>query len=197
MKKVIAFFDFDGTITRKDSLLEFIKYVKGDQAFYLGFLIHSPGLLLYKLHIVSNQRAKEMMLRYFFGRMKAEEFRDHCEKFIIEKLPSLIRPKALHEIKKLNEGGAEIVVVSASPENWLRTWCDDNGLKCLATKLIINDNRITGKIDGKNCHGEEKVTRIKSLYNLNDFSSVYAYGDTPGDKPMLSLATIRFYKPFR
>ncbi len=197
MKKVIAFFDFDGTITNKDSLLEFIKYVKGDLAFYLGFLIHSPVLLLYKLKIVSNQRTKEMMLRYFFGRMKAEIFSDYCEKFIIEKLPTLIRPKALHEIKRLSDGGAEVVVVSASPENWLRSWCDANGLKCLATKLVISDNRITGKIDGRNCHGEEKVDRIKSSFNLNDFSSIYAYGDTPGDKPMLSLATIRFYKPFR
>lgn len=197
MNRAIAFFDFDGTITTKDSLLEFIRYVKGDVAFYCGFLLHSPVLVLYKLQIISNQRAKEIMLRYFFGSMDADLFKTHCDSFISHRLPSLLRPKALREIKKLQEGGASVVVVSASPENWLRSWCTANGAECIATKLIISDNKITGKIDGRNCHGEEKVRRIRSRYNLNDYSSVYAYGDTMGDRHMLSLATIKFYKPFR
>jgi HAD superfamily hydrolase (TIGR01490 family) len=196
VNKTIAFFDFDGTITTKDSLLEFIRYVKGDAAFYIGFLLHSPILILYKLQIVSNQFAKEMMLRYFFGKMDVNVFNNHCEDFIKKKIPSLIRPKALHEIKTLQNGGAKVVVVSASPENWLNAWCSSVGTDCIATRLVIDNNRITGKIDGRNCHGEEKVNRIRSRYNLNDFSSVYAYGDTPADRHMLSLANIRFYKPF-
>lgn len=197
MKRVIAFFDFDGTITTKDTLLEFIKYVKGNAAFYFGFLLHAPVLILYKIQIVSNQRAKEIMLRYFFGGMDEEVFNDYCVKFIEEKLPSLLRPKALHEIKSLRDAGAEVVIVSASPENWLKSWCDSTGLNCVATKLIVSNKKITGRIDGRNCHGHEKVTRIKSLYNLAEYSKVYAYGDTPGDRHMLSLANIRFYKPFR
>ena len=197
MNKAIAFFDFDGTITTKDSLLEFIRYVKGDTAFYLGFLLHSPILILYKLQIVSNQFAKEIMLRHFFGRMKADEFNRYCENFMNEKLPQLIRPKALHEIKKLQESGASVVVVSASPENWLKSWCIAAGTSCIAPKLVIADDRVTGKIDGKNCHGKEKVNRIVSSFNLDEYSSVYAYGDTPGDRHMLSIANIKFYKPFR
>jgi phosphatidylglycerophosphatase C len=193
----IAFFDFDGTITTKDSLLEFIKYVKGDAAFYFGFFIHSPVLILYKLNIISNHSAKEIMLRYFFGKMDEGEFEKHCDDFTSGRLPQLIRPKALHEIKKMQEGGGSVVVVSASPENWLKSWCTGIGAECVATKLVISNKKITGKIDGRNCHGKEKVNRIRSAYDLNEYSSVYAYGDTPGDRHMLSLATIRFYKPFR
>jgi phosphatidylglycerophosphatase C len=196
VKRVIAFFDFDGTITTKDTLLQFIKYVKGDVAFYFGFLLHAPMLILYKLQIVPNQRAKEIILRYFFGNMREEVFNDHCAKFIAVKLPALLRPKALHEIRSLKDKGAEIVIVSASPENWLQSWCDSGGLQCIATKLVVAKNKITGRIDGRNCHGQEKVNRIKSLFNLAEYSDVYAYGDTPGDKHMLSLANIRFYKPF-
>ena len=197
MKKIIAFFDFDGTITTTDTLLEFIKYVKGDMAFYVGFLLHAPVLVLYKLQIVSNQRAKEIMLRHFFGRMNEEVFNAHCIKFTENKLPSLLRPKALLEINKLKDGGADVVIVSASPENWLKRWCDSTGVKCIATKLVTANHKITGRIDGRNCHGQEKVNRINSLFNLSDYSDVYAYGDTSGDKYMLSLAGIRFYKPFR
>jgi HAD superfamily hydrolase (TIGR01490 family) len=197
VNRAIAFFDFDGTITTKDSLLQFIRYVKGDTAFYLGFFLHSPVLVLYKMQIVSNKSAKEMMLRYFFGKMDADVFAKHCENFIHERLPQLIRPKAMHEIKKLQERGATVVVVSASPENWIESWCAAIGAECIATKLVTANNRITGNINGRNCHGKEKVNRILNAYNLGEFSSIYAYGDTLGDKHMLSLATIKFYKPFR
>jgi phosphatidylglycerophosphatase C len=197
VNRAIAFFDFDGTITEKDSLLEFIRYVKGDAAFYFGFFIHSPVLILYKLQIISNHSAKEIMLRYFFGRMDVEVFKRHCDNFIKQKLPQLLRPKAMHEMKKMQESGASVVIVSASPENWLKSWCISIGAECIATRLVIADNKITGKIDGRNCHGKEKVSRIRSAFDLDKYSSVYAYGDSPGDRHMLSLATIRFYKPFR
>lgn len=197
MKRVIAFFDFDGTVTNKDSLLEFIKYVKGDTAFYAGFILHSPILVLYKLKILSNHRAKEIMLNYFFGRMKADEFSRHCEMFTKEKLPELLRKKAVTEIKKLQDAGAEVVIVSASPENWINGWCNSNGLRCVATKLITENEHITGRINGLNCHGREKVRRINEAFNLADYSTVYAYGDSPGDKYMLSIANYKFYKPFR
>lgn len=197
MKQVIAFFDFDGTITSKDSLLEFIKYAKGDMAFYTGFALHAPVLIAYKMQIISNHRAKEIMLKYFFGSMPVNEFEQLCERFNKERMPLLIREKAMKEIKKLQDHGADVVVVSASPENWLLQWCSQIGVECIATKMLVNENRITGRIDGKNCHGQEKVRRIRERFNLDNYSAVYCYGDTPGDRYMLSLASVRFYKPFR
>lgn len=197
MNRVIAFFDFDGTITTKDTLLEFIKYCKGDFSFYSGFVLHAPFLVLYKLKLMSNQHAKEMILRYFFGNTDVESFNKKCEEFTRNVVPSLVRQKALTEIALLKEKGAEVVIVSASPENWIAPWCEKLGLKYIATQLDIHNNRLTGKINGLNCHGEEKVRRIQNLYDLRTFSSVYCYGDTPGDRPMLSIGNIRFYKPFR
>lgn len=197
MSRVIAFFDFDGTITTKDSLLEFIKYCRGKRAFYTGFALHSPFLLAYKLQLFSNHRTKEMIMRYFFGRMPVEVFNKYCERFSAEILPSLIREKAIKEIQVLKNAGAEVVIVSASPENWLTHWCDAVGVKCIATKMIISGQKISGKIDGRNCHGIEKVRRIREAYRLENYSAVYCYGDTDGDKPMLQLGNYRFFKPFR
>jgi HAD superfamily hydrolase (TIGR01490 family) len=197
LSRVIAFFDFDGTITTKDSLLEFIRYSKGDFAFYSGFALHAPVLVAYKLQIISNHRAKEIMLRHFFGKMKVEEFEALCEKFTSNVMPSLIREKAVREIMKLKSVGADVVVVSASPENWLVQWCNNIGVACIATRMLMNEDRVTGKILGRNCHGEEKVRRIKELYDLGTYSKIYCYGDTPGDRHMLSLGDYRFYKPFR
>ena len=196
MKKRIAFFDFDGTITTKDTLLEIIKYQKGSFPFYLGFLLCSPFLVAYKLRIISNQKAKEITLRWFFGNMPEGFFREQCNAFAAEELPALIRPKALEEIARLKAANAEIVIVTASAAQWVQPWCNQHGLQLLATELEIKKDRLTGKIVGKNCHGREKVQRINAAYQLSQYDEVYGYGDTKGDKPMLALATFAFYRPF-
>ena len=196
MKK-IAFFDFDGTITYKDSLLEFIKYSKGKERFYLGFLFNSPYIVSYKLKLISNQSAKEKVLTYFYRNMPLSNFQQLCDSFAANVLPKLIRPKALEEIRKLQTAGTEVVIVSASPYNWIQKWADSMGIRVISTELETVDDKLTGKLGCKNCYGEEKVRRIKEVYNLSNYDEVFAYGDTRGDLPMLQLATSSFYKPFR
>lgn len=195
--KQIAFFDFDGTITTKDTLLEFIKFTKGVPAFYFGFLLYSPFLIAYKLKIISNQTAKEKVLAHFFRNMSIESFEQQCVAFAQQMIPGLIRPKALVEIKNLKEKGVQVVIVSASPENWIRPWAEPLQLELLGTRLQTQNGLLTGKIVDQNCHGPEKVNRIKACYNLSDYGHIYTYGDTSGDKPMLALGQSQFYKPFR
>lgn len=197
MRESIAFFDFDGTITEKDSLLEFIKFAFGRPAFYRGFLLHSPVLLAYKLKLISNHRAKEIILTHFFGGMPVSTFNEICQAFTARRMPELIRPKAMLEIEKLRKAGGRIVVVSASLEPWLQGWCEKQGLDFIATRMEVVDDRITGRILGRNCHGEEKVRRIRESFDLEHYQQIYCYGDTRGDLPMLALGTLRFYKPFR
>jgi phosphatidylglycerophosphatase C len=197
VKRRIAFFDFDGTITTKDTLLEIIKYQKGVSKFYTGFLLCSPYLVAWKLGLIPNYAAKERVMRFFFSKTPIDEFQRKCDAFATEVLPSLLRPKALEEIKRLQQAGAEVVIVSASPGNWSQQWRKTLGIESLATRLQVKDSKITGRFDGKNCHGEEKVCRIRDAYELSAYDEIYCYGDSNGDKPMLGLATIAFYRPFR
>jgi phosphatidylglycerophosphatase C len=197
LKKKIAFFDFDGTITKKDTLLEFIKFSKGRLGFYLGFLINSPYLVAYKLKLISNHRAKQKVLQFFFKGMPSERFQVLCDNFSQQVLPGLIRAKALEEIEKLKREGVSIVVVSASPENWIRKWADDNGIQTISTRLEIKEGKLTGKILGRNCHGKEKVIRIEENFTLSEYETIFAYGDSSGDRHMFKLASVKYYKPFR
>jgi phosphatidylglycerophosphatase C len=197
VKKRIAFFDFDGTITTHDTFLELIKFYKGNFKFYLGFLINAPFIIAWKAGIISNQAAKEKVLKYFFGGLPVTTFQQRCDEFASTRIPILIRSKALLEIEKLRAAGAEIVIVSASAENWIAAWCKENNIQLAGTKLQVKNNVLTGKIEGHNCHGEEKVNRIHSGFDLSRYDEIYCYGDTKGDKPMLGLATFSFYKPFR
>ncbi len=227
MNRRIAFFDFDGTITTKDTLLEFIKFSKGNFLFGIGFLLTSPWLVAFKLKLISNQRAKEKVLTFFFRKCFLSRWQQDCDRFSADRLPQLIRPKALQEIGRLREKGATVVIVSASPENWIRGWAKEMGAALIATKMETRpavgtnaasgvdadraatnatgggegrggeERRLTGKIEGINCHGREKVRRIEELYPLAEYDEIYTYGDSSGDKPMLRLGTVSFYKPFR
>ena len=197
MKRRIAFFDFDGTITTKDSFLELIKFQKGTLLFYIGFLLNAPFLLAYKLKIISNSRAKERILKFFFNKTTLADFQLKCDEFAMQNLPEMVRPKAIIEIRMLQELGAEVVIVSASAKNWLLKWAEAQQVALITTLLEVRNEKITGCIEGKNCYGKEKVARIRSQFDLSQYDEIYCYGDTSGDTPMLALATHVFYKPFR
>lgn len=197
MKRRIAFFDFDGTITTKDSLLEFIKFYKGSFSFYLGFLLYSPFLLAYKLRIIPNYTAKQKVLRFFFKGEILADFQKQCNDFSEKVLPAMVRPKALLEMERLQKANATVVIVSASAENWIYAWASKMQVELLGTRLATADGKITGKIDGLNCYGDEKVCRIKARYDLSAYDEIYCYGDSEGDKEMLAIGMFRFYKPFR
>jgi phosphatidylglycerophosphatase C len=195
--KKIAFFDFDGTITTKDTMFALIRHQTGKVRFYAGFLLNIPVFALLKLKLISNHRAKEKLLGYFFKGSPVASFQLGCDLFIRDKLQNLLRPEAMMEIKRLKELGFEVVVVSASAENWIKKWADKAGVRLIATQLDTKDECLTGKIKGQNCNGEEKALRVAAAYDLSQFDEIYCYGDSGGDKPMLALATKAFYKPFR
>ncbi|MGO4291413.1 HAD family hydrolase [Chitinophaga sp. RAB17] len=193
----IAFFDFDGTITNRDTLWEIIRFHRGRAAMYAGMVQLLPALLRFKLKMTPAQEMKEQVLDYFFGEMSASDFAAGCEDFCRERLPSLIRPLALTAIRKHQQQGHHVVVVTASAQDWVAPWCRKENIVCLGTRLEVKNKQITGKIQGINCNGEEKVNRIRHAYRLENFGEIYAYGDSEGDRPMLALAQYAHFKPFR
>lgn len=197
MDRSIAFFDFDGTITTDDTMFAFLRYLKGNRVYYPYLLTLTPVFIALKLGILSNQRAKEIMLTRFIGGMKEQDLVNACQRFSTDILPGIIRPAALTRIREHQQEGTEVVVVSAAPTYWVSEWCSQQHIQLIATKLEVKDGLLTGCIIGKNCHGPEKVHRIREAFNLSQYSTIYAYGDTEGDQPMLSLAHQAQYKPFR
>jgi HAD superfamily hydrolase (TIGR01490 family) len=197
MQNGIAFFDFDGTITTKDTLLELIKYSHGVPAFCAGFGLMTPWLAAMKAGVITNSDAKQRVLRYFYGGWTVDRWKTMCAAFVSEKVPALVRPKALEEIRRYREMGIPVVVVSASPEDMVGLWARGQGLEIIGTRLEVRDGVMTGRIEGANCYGAEKERRIRDLYRVEELGTVYAYGDSKGDREMLGLAKTAFYKPFR
>lgn len=196
MSQSLALFDFDGTITSRDTLFEFIIYSKGWPKFLFGLLSLSPVMISFLFRIIPNWRAKELLLTHFFEGESIKEFQATCDLFSVDKIPHLLRPDALKKITEHIQRGDRIVIVSASPENWVGRWAEAHHLEWIATRLEVSNGLLTGKILGKNCHGEEKVTRIKDYLDISEYNSIYTYGDSRGDWPMLQLGTSVNYRKF-
>lgn len=193
----LVLFDFDGTITTKDTLIEFVRFYRGHRKYFESMVMLSPILGLYALKIIPNWKAKQYFLSRHFRGENIEEFNSRCLEFSTKVLPSLIRPKALTAIKSYREQNVTMAVVSASAENWVKPFCEQYGLLCLATRLEVRNQLITGKLLGRNCYGDEKVCRIKEQFDLSSFDRIVAYGDSSGDREMLQLANEAHYRPWR
>jgi HAD superfamily hydrolase (TIGR01490 family) len=196
VKKQIAFFDFDGTLTHKDSMFAIVKYVYGNWYFYWGMFLLLPTLIGFKLGLIDRQLTKEKYLHFFFAGMPVTTFQNYCDQFSEKIIPKMLRKEAYEKMKWHQQAGHEVVLVSASAENWLKPWCVSQDINCLASKLEIIQGNISGNLIGKNCHGDEKVSRILQEYNLDNYKEIYAYGDSSGDKPMLAIANQAFYQKF-
>lgn len=192
----LAFFDFDGTITTKDSLVDFIQYAVGKPNYYLGILKLGPMLVAHSIKLIPNHIAKENLISYFFKDWSIEYFTDISEQYSLEKIDKITRPEAIKEIKWHQEQGHEVVIVSASIECWLKPWCDKHHIALISTRLEVKDSKLTGKFATKNCHGIEKVNRIRKQYDLSKYGVIYAYGDSHGDKEMLRLAAEQYFQCF-
>ena len=198
--KRVAVFDFDGTITRKDTLIEFIRFAKGSTALYGGLLLHLPWLLLMKLHLYDNSKTKERVFTWFFRGTNKHQFENLCREFYQAQADKLFYTDAKQQINDHHQKGDLVVILSASIENWVQPFSSAlqaEGLLC--TQIEIQDNKLTGKFSTPNCYGGEKVQRLKEWLNQNEIENPYiiAYGDSQGDKELLLFANESYYKQFK
>jgi HAD superfamily hydrolase (TIGR01490 family) len=190
----LALFDFDGTISFRDSFAGFIKYLVGPVRYRLGVICLLPVVAGFLLGFVRAWRAKELMAVYFFRGRDADEFREAASRYSCEELPKIVKKDVLQRMEWHREQGDTIIVVSASIDLWLKGWCETHGAGLIATGLEVKDGRISGRFLTRNCSGREKVRRIEEAIDLSAFDYIYAYGDSHGDHAMLALANEAYYR---
>jgi len=195
--RALALFDFDGTLTKIDSLPDFIKFAVGKKSYYFGLLLLSPILVLYKLKVIPNDAAKERLLGYFFQGWDNHTFQELADNYSLQQLNNIIRPEAMKRLIWHQKQGHKVVIVSASMECWLRGWCNKNKIELIATVLEVSQGKLTGRFASKNCNGLEKVYRVQLALDLSLYGCIYVYGDSQGDQDMLGLADKAYYRSFK
>lgn len=195
-KPVVAAFDFDGTLTRRDTLFPFLMYTLGMSVFLRDVLLLSPTLAGYGLGLIRNDIAKEKVFIRCLAGMSVDELRQKGELFAAKVLPNLLRPEAMRRLSWHKQQGHRCVVISASLDLYVRPWAINAGFDdVIATHLQTHETGlVSGKLDGANCFGPEKVQRLQALLGVRDNYTLYAYGDSRGDRELLSSSDYAYYR---
>jgi len=193
---VLAIFDFDGTISYRDSFRHFLQYAVKKPVYYCGLIMLSPVLIAYLLGFVPNHVAKQKVFAHFFGGWTTEAFDALAETYSSSEIGNIVRPEALKRIVWHQRQNHQVVVVSASIRNWLSHWCNTQGIDLVSTEVEEKSEMLTGQFRTPNCHGIEKVKRLKVRFDFSEIDYVYAYGNSNGDKEILELADEKYYRYF-
>ena len=159
--KIYAF-DFDGTLTTRDTLIEFIRYVKGTKGLLKCMGRYLPLLVAMKMGLYPNWKQK--VFAYCFRGMPLEQFDDYCQKFARDKV-HLMRSEGMKKIDELLAEGHTVIIISASINNWVEPFFKHRaGVYVIGTMIESKDGRLSGRFLTKNCYGREKVNRLLQLF---------------------------------
>ena len=193
----IVAFDFDGTLTIRDSFTEFLRWRVGPGGWALGLVKLAPALAAYARDR-DRGRIKAASVREFLHGVDRHTLEEEAARFADQIWPRFMRPDALKVWDDWGRRGAHRVIVTASPVATVAPFAKRLGAEALlGTEFVFDaDDRITGDFAGPNCRGAEKVRRLKAAYG-DTMTLAAAYGDTSGDAEMLAMAQEAGFRVFR
>jgi phosphatidylglycerophosphatase C len=190
---VVAVFDLDGTLAAGDTFVAYLLGALRGAPWRLLRCWHLPfAVALYKARLRDNIWLKEIFLRAILGGRREAQWRTWTDRFVNDLVGSSgLRPGALRALRGHQEAGHRTVLLSASPDLYVPLIATRLGFTdCQCTRLARDaDGRLTGRLDGRNCQGPEKIARIAALLGpARAGAQVIAYGDHRTDLPLLAWA---------
>ena len=192
----IVAFDFDGTLTIRDSFTAFLRWRAGGTGWAIGLAKMAPALAAY-IGDRDRGRIKAASVREFLLGVERTTLEAEAERYADQVWDRFMRPDALACWKAWGDKGAHRVIVTASPETTVAPFARRLGAEgLLGTQLVFDaQGRVTGAFAGENCRGEEKVRRLRAAYG-DDMTLAAAYGDTSGDTEMIAIAAEKGFRIF-
>lgn len=171
-------YDFDGTIYNGDSTVDFYFFCLREHPGLAGCAFHQGmGVLLRMAGKIDTTSMKERFFSFLNSLRDTEALVDT----FWERRRKNIDEWYLRQREKTD------VVISASPEFLLRPVCAGLGIKPpIATRMDPG----TGRIEGRNCKGEEKVCRFLERYPQGKIRRFYS--DSLADAPLAAMAEEAF-----
>lgn len=195
MKRNLYLFDFDGTLTKKDTLFDFLRF-SFSKTYQQNYILFMPLFIISKLKFIDKGKVKEKFISKFMKGLSFNEIDLLAQNYFDHNFSTLIHPKGDEYIKSINNYHDKFIV-SASLDFWIKPFADYYGMGLICTKADFNDKKIfTGKFASENCNKIEKKNRIEKEIDLSFYDEIIAFGDTSGDNAMFSISTKSYYREF-
>lgn len=196
-RKIVAAFDFDGTLTYFDTLFPFLCSTLGIFNTLIRLIPISFKLLSFPLGGLGRQDAKEMILSQTLKGYPLPEIENKADAFAKGPLLKLLKPQGIKRLAWHQAQGHQIVLISANIEPIIQAYAKQiHADYVIASKLEVSQKGVTGKLQGLNCWGEEKVRRLLNTIGPKKDYELYVYGDSKGDAELLQLADHPYYRTF-
>lgn len=187
-RPVVALFDFDGTLTVRELMPDFMRFAVPRHRLVFGYALLWPLIVGYRLGWTSGVTVRRAIVRLGFARMPAARLAALGITFATSRIPPELRPDMMARLEAHRARGHRIVVLSGALDVYLAPWCAIHGLELVCSQLESRDGRMTGRYLGEQCVNEEKVRRVRALIGAAGDVHVVAYGDTHEDAAMLAMA---------
>jgi phosphatidylglycerophosphatase C len=187
--KTVAAFDFDGTLTRADTLGPFLREIAGTGAFVRAFAADAPRLALAGIGAGSRDDAKERMLQRLLGGREHSDLAARGHEYGTRIATTGLRSELVSRLHWHAGEGHEIAIVSASLDLYIDRTAELLGIgTVLCSRMEVDAHgRVTGRLVGGNCRGPAKLRRIREHFGELGYD-LWAYGDSAGDAEMLAAA---------
>ena len=185
----MAAFDFDGTITQRDTLAGFLVFVGGRTAVARATARRSLAMAAGLRDDRARDAAKEAVLGDVLRGRSEAELVAAGERFAAL-LPARYRPDTVERIGWHRDEGHELVIVSASLTYYLQPVAKGLGFDhVIGVEMATDaDRRLTGALAGPNVRGDEKAARLQAWWADRPADELWAYGNSSGDEALLALA---------
>jgi phosphatidylglycerophosphatase C len=186
----LAVFDLDGTITRHDTLIQFILgYLKSRPWRLFGFVLAIPAVLLYLLRVTDRGALKGSVIHWTLGGSSRSDLDAWAATFVPRVLERGVFKSALHQIAEHKRNGDVLVLMSASPDFYVPAVARHLGFnEVTCTGVRWNGDRLDGRLTTANCRGAEKARRFGELRGRYPHLATAAYGNAASDLDHLRLA---------
>lgn len=191
----LSVFDFDGTLTYRDSFVPFLRFAFGTYRF--GLRLTASGSPHYLYGGVSRDVMKARLIRSFLRGVPLDWFEERARAFCAQNWGRMMRPAGLLAVAQELEQGRLVSLCSASPAFMLRPFAERLGVNLIGTDLEVVDGLLTGELIGRNCRRDEKVQRLTHAYGPLAQYHLRAWGNSSGDTELLTAAQESFWRPFR
>jgi len=193
----VAAFDLDGTLTDGGSVAHWLRAVAGAAAVRRALVRRSPALVVGALRSGSAaDEAKESLFTSVLAGRELASVIAISDRFADDHLRAHVRPEVAQRLDGHLRAGHAVVLVSASPALYVDRIGHALGAHgSVATELEVDaQGRLTGRYEGKNCRGEEKLRRVRELLirlgvgDTGPDRPLFAYGNSRGDLRLLAGA---------
>lgn len=187
-QNIAAYFDFDGTLTFKDTLVPFLIHCVGWAKFIISLPCILPYVILYLLNMITNEEAKQRTITVLLKGRTFADIEKQAMSFAYGHISKYIKPQIFARLEYHKEHGHKVILISANLAIYLRYWAIIHKIDgVIGTEIEFVDNIANGKLATRNCYGIHKLLRLRQYLEENkiDFTYSYGYGNSRGDFELL------------